>query len=398
MPSDPFADRVVAFSQGPPGWEDFSDPSAALGPPDMTADVPPGSFVCLGIGGQITLEFVNNVAVDGPGADIWVIGDIDNNDSLIVEVSADGVDFRSFGVTDERVELDLADVGLSYVRFVRISDDGSTGQGAQSAGAELDAVEALNSAAPEEIEPAPAVTLGQVDVRCGLSGPAGDPASRDPETILEIRVQSSEAVQIVVETPDGDTVALPSYGDLYGWEKRFHGRIQGLPRAGGTYTFIALDADGRPIPGAVASDVYVGGHEPDPPRNVQAEVVEAGILVTWDPSPVIPGAFDPSRPEHLGFYQMSLSGDEIGMVYGWNHGERLPETSHLIPLRRQDFGPDDRGMALEEMEEGIYFLRLDAFSVAPEGTAGQDLECESHDPAKDIQIAIEDGQVRIERP
>jgi hypothetical protein len=95
---------------------------------------------------------------------------------------------------------------------------------------------------------------------------------------------------------------------------------------------------------------------------------------------------------------MSLGGED-GMSFGWNSVEMsLPETSHLIPLRRQDFGPGDRGLALEEMDDGVYDLWVDAFSVAPEGTAGRGLECEAHDPAEHIQIVIEGGQVRVEGP
>jgi hypothetical protein len=50
------------------------------------------------------------------------------------------------------------------------------------------------------------------------------------------------------------------------------------------------------------------------------------------------------------------------------------------------------------MDDGVYDLSVGAFSVAPEGTAGQGLECESHDPAEDIQIVIEGGQARVEGP
>jgi hypothetical protein len=240
-------------------------------------------------------------------------------------------------------------------------------------------------------------TAMDVNVWCGLSGPAGNLASRHPDTALDAMVESPIAAQVLVESPSGESVILPSYGDIYGQGKRFHGRIQELPQAGGTYTFTALDADGAPIPGAVASDVYVGGYELDPPTHIQAEVVEDGILVTWEPSPAIPGAFDPGKSPPRGFYQMTLAGE--GMEFGWNSvGMPLPETSHLIPLRRQDFGPGDRGLALEEMDDGVYNLWVVAYSVAPEGTAGRDLECEAHDPVEDIQIVIEGGQARVEGP
>jgi hypothetical protein len=242
------------------------------------------------------------------------------------------------------------------------------------------------------------------DVWCWLEGPAGDPASRNPKTGFDAVVQGRNAVrnvaQIVVEPPSEEIVVPPPFGDIpYGWEGRFFGMTQGLPQAGGTYTFIALDADDKPISGAVCSDVYFGGYEPDPPANVQAEVVEAGILVTWDPSRVIPGVFEPNRSPPLGSYVIYLIRKEGELVYGWGPGDRpLLEMSHLIPFRRQDFGQDDAGLALEEIEDGVYYLRMDTFTVAPEETAGPAIECYAHDPAENIWIVIEGSQVRVEAP
>jgi hypothetical protein len=245
--------------------------------------------------------------------------------------------------------------------------------------------------------PVKVITSG--DVYCQLSGPAGDLASRNPHTGFDVTVQSRNAVQVVVESPSGEIFVLPPHGDIYGWEQRFSTSFQGLPQAGGTYTFTALDADGTPIPGGMASDVYVGSYEPDPPANVQAEVVEAGILITWDPSPIIPGAFDPNGSPPLGSYQIYLHREEGELLYGWSHENRpLPETSCLIPFRRQDFGPGDTGLALEEMDDGVYYMSLHAFSVAPEGTAGYYVECIADDPAENIRVIIEGGQMRIEGP
>jgi hypothetical protein len=242
------------------------------------------------------------------------------------------------------------------------------------------------------------------DVWCWLEGPAGDPASRNPKTGFDAVVQGHNAVrnvaQIVVESPSEEIVAPPPFGDIpYGWDGRYFGMTQGLPQAGGTYTFTALDADDKPIPGAVCSDVYFGGYEPDPPANVQAEVVEAGILVTWAPSRVIPGVFEPNRSPPLGSYVIYLIRKEGELVYGWGPGDRpLLEMSHLIPFRRQDFGQEDAGLALEEVGDGVYHLRMDTFTVAPEKTAGPAIECYAHNPAENLGIVIEGGQVRIEGP
>ena len=239
-------------------------------------------------------------------------------------------------------------------------------------------------------------SLIDADVSCRLTGAGNDLASRNPETVFDAAVRSPDAARVVVTMPGGEKFMLEQYGDLFGVERRFFGYTRGMPQAGGTYVFTALNIGGTPIPGAVTSDVYVGGNELDSPTNLRAEVVEAGVLVRWDPPPEIPGAFEPSKSPPHGFYQISLTEGEI--AYGWNHvGRPLPETSHLIPLRRQDFGPGDRGVALEEMDDGVYYVLLTAFSLAPEGSAGHTNEC-SVEAEEQIPIIIEGGQVRIETP
>ena len=159
---DPYADQVAGFAAGDPSNPQLSDPGTTLGPPDFNADNLSG-FLTLGIGGSVTLEFVDNVALDGPGADIQVWGDPANDEQVKAEASEDGTTYRSFGIVGESAQLDLALVDLTSARFVRISDDGDRMLGV-SPGAELDAVEALHPAAPGAlaatvtIPPAPPAT------------------------------------------------------------------------------------------------------------------------------------------------------------------------------------------------------------------------------------------------
>jgi photosystem II stability/assembly factor-like uncharacterized protein len=140
---DPYADRVVSFTPGNPASRPWNDPQRVLGPPDFNEANTTG-WLTLGVGGSVTVEFVDNVAGDGPGADIEIVGDPGNDEQWTVEVSTDGQAYKSFGLVSERAQLDLAKVGLAEVRFVRITDDGDPSGGA-SPGAELDAVVALNS-------------------------------------------------------------------------------------------------------------------------------------------------------------------------------------------------------------------------------------------------------------
>ena len=254
--------------------------------------------------------------------------------------------------------------------------------------------------APPTLTPAPTETPVpriSCDVYGDLIGPAGDPASRGPQTVFDVVVQGGDAVRVVVELPGGEMVELSPYGDVYGGQRRFHMRIEGLPQAGGSYACTALDAGGTPVAGGMSSEVYVGGYEPGPPSNVEAEVVEGGLLVSWDAPPLLPGAFEPGASPPVGFYQISFSQEEGETVYGWNNvGYSLTETSHLIPFHRRDFGPGDRGEGLKEIPDGVYFLTVEAFSLAPAGTPGSTNECSAHDPAEDVHVVVESGQVRVE--
>lgn len=141
--SDPYADRVVIFTAGNPASECCNDPKRALGAPDFNPDSLTG-FVTLGVGGSITLEFVNNLAINGDGPDLQILGDPASDEKWFVEVSEDGQNYISFGLVNEFTSLDFAQLGLSMVRFVRITDDGSPIAGV-SPGAELDAIQALFS-------------------------------------------------------------------------------------------------------------------------------------------------------------------------------------------------------------------------------------------------------------
>jgi hypothetical protein len=243
------------------------------------------------------------------------------------------------------------------------------------------------------------VTIGG-DVYVALEGRAGDVAARRPATRLEAWVESRDAAQVVVEGPGGERWTLPPYGDIYGEERRFFVEVPGLPRAGEAYTFTALDADGMPLPGrVVAQDVYLGGFEPEPPANVRAEVVDNGLQVTWDPVAIIPGAFEPGADPPLGFYQINLTAESGPMVYGRvSTGAPLPETAHLIPLRRRDFGAEHVGQALEELGDGVYYLNVNAFSRAPEGSAGHGHECGASDATQRVSVVIEGGRLRVETP
>jgi hypothetical protein len=212
--ADPFADRVVTYAIGVGGGARVDDlPGVVTGPPrgggafQGTLDT-----FSLGLGGSITVEFTDNVIVDGPGVDFTVFENAFlphgvNTENPYAEpgrvsVSEDGVAWTAFpcamdappfhpgcaGVypvfanaddpdapsplgpsTTPIADLvgvpfdgfvppagsggdsfDLADLGVARVRFVRIDGGQIDPRLAGLSGFDLDAIAALNSADPSE--------------------------------------------------------------------------------------------------------------------------------------------------------------------------------------------------------------------------------------------------------
>lgn len=185
LPPNPWADRVVSFTPGPgAGFGQDRMPQVVLGPPHGGGDSM-GSLdvVSLGNEGSIVLEFTDWVIIDGPGVDFLVfenafIGFIETG---IVAVSDDGATWHEFpcaavldggtagcaGVTPVYADpdtnglsptdptvaggdgFDLAHVGLSRARFVRIRDSGRNRYyGPPGGGFDLDAIAVVNGATP----------------------------------------------------------------------------------------------------------------------------------------------------------------------------------------------------------------------------------------------------------
>lgn len=183
----PFADRVVMFHRGSGGGNGEDKlPEIVLGPPQGAGKLKASQHVLsLGQEGFITLEFVDNEVVDGPGPDFIVFEnpflaapgddpDFGFFELAKVEVSFDGEKWAEFpydtgsrkGCAGHRPVLanskenkidptdpkkaggdpfDLKTVGLKVIRFIRITDVRSSGGDDGAAGFDLDAVAACHS-------------------------------------------------------------------------------------------------------------------------------------------------------------------------------------------------------------------------------------------------------------
>jgi hypothetical protein len=141
-PGSPAADRIVAFEPGPGASAAYRDPQALLGPPDAVTTPCCQGILQLGRGGRVVVAFVDNSIVDKEGADFQVFGEQVRDDFILVEVSADGQDWRAYPRLSESPDaLDLADVELEQAVYVRLTDS----QPGTASGAELDAILALHN-------------------------------------------------------------------------------------------------------------------------------------------------------------------------------------------------------------------------------------------------------------
>jgi hypothetical protein len=241
----------------------------------------------------------------------------------------------------------------------------------------------------------------ETDAYLGLEGPATlPPEERNPCLMLGM-MTNIVMDSVRVDLPDGGSIVIPRHTDVFSpgveWTTSFRFLVceEGMPIAGGEYVFTGLDVTGEHIPGATSTDVWVGVDPPDPPTNVQAEMVEDGILVSWDESPVIPGSFDPAAEPALGFYQLWINRVETGRsVYG---AVDISASPHLIPLDKADFVEgEDRGLSLGEMEDGVYSIGTAVLSIAPAGSSGNGFEYNSSDLGQAVTFIIQGGEIIIQ--
>lgn len=191
--ADPWADGSPAVEYGPgAGYGQSYYPENILGPPDPDATPTAPSFgednlLTLGKDGWVVLEFTDNSIINEPGADFTVFENVMDTGSgyfqecAFVEVSQNGQYWIQFpwdattreglaglmpttgeDPTDPSVsggdQFDLENIGLEWVRFVRLTD---CGDAVPDGGLfDLDAVAAVNwSTGIEEVALSPQLSV-----------------------------------------------------------------------------------------------------------------------------------------------------------------------------------------------------------------------------------------------
>lgn len=156
-----FADSVVNYNPGSSVAPPYDDPDNALGAPDYSGN---SGYVSLGIGGTLDLRFTDNsLTTSGDGAmDLWIFEIGGQVEPTYLYLSQDGMNWISIGQVGgatSGVDIDAfigsgITAGMSY-SYVRLVDTGIGLSGYPFAGADIDAVGAIASAAPVISAPEP---------------------------------------------------------------------------------------------------------------------------------------------------------------------------------------------------------------------------------------------------
>ena len=142
-----FADRVVAFQKGKGSAEGTADPRNVLGMPGEGSG-PSGRNTSLGHRGSLIVSFSKAWLVDHRGADLYVFERGPKVEPFQVEISSDGHQWVNLGVVrGQPTKLDIAGKGPpgERYRYVRLTDTGSGMSRHPTAGADIDAVGAINA-------------------------------------------------------------------------------------------------------------------------------------------------------------------------------------------------------------------------------------------------------------
>ena len=146
-----YVDAVVSFELGadPDPWGEYADPNSAVGAPD-------GNWTSLGKDSELVLEFTDNYAVDGSGADLVVMEFSSADQDFIeaqVSVSADGSNWYTYSNSiNSTGYFDLSESGLSQIAFVKIEGLKEDGDTARTTGFDLAYVRALNAIERQSVD------------------------------------------------------------------------------------------------------------------------------------------------------------------------------------------------------------------------------------------------------
>jgi len=212
---------------------------------------------------------------------------------------------------------------------------------------------------------------------------------------------------MLVTEPDGSTMIVQEYTDIFSPDVDFIGRFrylthfEGMPISGGTYNFVLLDIYGNPIPGTESTDVWYGCEQLAPANLATSDAPDGDVLLAWDAVPDVPGQFEPGSDPPVGFYQIGV------LPFQWD-GEHdygangIKSPAHEIPILSFVPGdpgqPDgwDYGSPLSVFGDGLYQVQAEAFGepLHPEGYGH---ECSVYNSAEQLVMNKQGSELSFEQ-
>ncbi|MDN3725308.1 OmpA family protein [Aequorivita sp. SDUM287046] len=143
-----FADKLIEYKVGtPPPIQKFRDSIQCLHEPNYKNYQTP-NFLSLGCGGSLTVEFTDNGFMNLPGDDLYLFEVGPSKEPAKVEISQNGIDWVYAGkIAGGKSSIELSNAGIddeTVFYFLRITDLKDLCR-SKSAGADLDAIGAINS-------------------------------------------------------------------------------------------------------------------------------------------------------------------------------------------------------------------------------------------------------------
>lgn len=143
-----FADKLIEYKVGSPApIQKFRDSLQCLHEPNYKNYQTP-NFISLGCGGSLTVEFTDNGFMNLPGDDLYLFEVGPSKEPAKIEISQNGIDWIYAGkIAGGKSSIDLSKEGIdeeSVFYFLRITDLKDLCK-SKSAGADLDAIGAINS-------------------------------------------------------------------------------------------------------------------------------------------------------------------------------------------------------------------------------------------------------------
>lgn len=144
-----FADSLVAYRVGSPApIQKYRDSTQCLHEPDYAGYRKP-NFVSLGCEGVLVVKFIDNGFMNLKGDDLYIFEVGPSRESAMVEISEDGENWIYAGtIAGGKSALNLSDEGIdreTVFYYIRITDLMDLCEHSISAGADIDAIGAINS-------------------------------------------------------------------------------------------------------------------------------------------------------------------------------------------------------------------------------------------------------------